>query len=159
MKPLVYIETTVASYLTARATRDMIAMARQQITMAWWEARLADFSPVVSQLVLDEAARGDTEAAQRRLLVLARFPLLEVTAECLRLARKFIRPGAMPEKAKDDALHLAISAVHRVDYLLTWNFRHIANAESRRLLERICTQSGYSFPSISTPDELMKGEL
>ena len=92
-------------------------------------------------------------------MVLGQFPLLEITAECLRLARHFIRPGAMPVKAKDDALHLAISAVHGVDYLLTWNFRHIANAESRRLLERICIQSSYSFPAISTPDELMKGDL
>ena len=76
-----------------------------------------------------------------------------------RLAAQFIRPGAMPTKAKDDALHLAVCAVHAIPYLLTWNFRHIANAQVRRVLGGICARAGYDFPTICTPDELMKGEL
>lgn len=107
MKPRLYIETTIVSYLTARPARDVIALARQQITQTWWIDRLPDFDPVVSQLVLDEAARGDEEAAKQRLRVLEDFPLLDATPVTFRLAAQFIRPGAMPTKAKDDALHLA----------------------------------------------------
>lgn len=159
MKPRLYIETTIVSYLTARPTRDVIALARQQITQTWWMDRLPDFDPVVSQLVLDEAARGDEEAAKQRLRVLENFPLLDATPVTFRLAAQFIRPGAMPTKAKDDALHLAVCAVHGIPYLLTWNFRHIANAQVRRVLGGICARAGYDIPIICTPDELMKGEL
>lgn len=159
MKPRLYIETTIVSYLTARPTRDVIALARQQITQAWWVDRLPDFNPVVSQLVLDEAARGDKGAAEHRLRALEDVPLLDATPAAFRLAAQFIRPGAMPAKAKDDALHLAVCAVHGIPYLLTWNFRHIANAQVRRVLGGVCARAGYAFPTICTPDELMKGEL
>lgn len=159
MNPRLYIETTIVSYLTARSSRDVIAQARQQITQAWWLERLADFDPVVSQLVLDEAARGDAAAAEQRLRVLENVPLLDATPVAFRLAAQFIRPGAMPLKAKDDALHLAVCAVHGIPYLLTWNFRHIANAQVRRVLSGVCTRAGYDFPTICTPEELMKGEL
>lgn len=158
MKPRLYLETTVVSYLTARPTRDVIALARQQITQTWWTGRLPDFDPVASQLVIDEAAQGDAAAAEQRLRALAEVPLLDATPATFRLAAQLIRPGAMPAKARDDALHLAICAVHCVPYLLTWNFRHIANAQVRRVLGGICVRAGYEFPTICTPDELMKGE-
>lgn len=96
----VYIETTIVSYLTARPARDVIALARQQITQTWWIDRLPDFDPVVSQLVFDEAARGDEEAAEQRLRVLENVPLLDATPAAFRLAAQFIRPGAMPTKAR-----------------------------------------------------------
>jgi predicted nucleic acid-binding protein len=150
LKPSVYIETTVASYLTARPTRDLIMMARQQSSEIWWQRRLPEFSPVISQLVLDEAGRGDPEAARRRLRVLRDFPILEVTAAAFRLAAQFVRPEAMPDNAKDDALHVALCAIHGISYLLTWNFRHIANAEIRRVLAGICTEAGYGLPTICT---------
>ena len=159
MNPRLYIETTIVSYVTARPTRDVIALARQQITQAWWKERLPDFTAVVSQLVLDEAARGDKAAAEQRLRVLEGFPLLDATSAAFRLGAQFIRSGAMPTKAKDDALHLGICAVHGIPYLLTWNFRHIANAQVRRVLAGVCARAGYVFPTICTPDELMKGEL
>ena len=162
MKPshaTVYIETTVASYLTARPTRDLIMMARQQSSQMWWRRRLPEFAPAISQLVLDEAARGDEQAARRRLDALRDFPILDATPEAFRLAARFIRPAAMPVKAKDDALHVALCAIHGVRYLLTWNFRHIANAETRHVLAGICAGAGYAFPTICTPDELMRGDL
>ena len=131
MKPQLYLETTIASYLAARPSRDVIALARQQITEAWWQTRRSDFRVCISQLVLDEAQRGDVEAARRRQTVLEGLPLLDAVPEAFRLASVFLRPGLMPSRAKDDALHLALCAVHRVPYLLTWNFRHLANAETR----------------------------
>ncbi len=159
VKPTLYIETTVVSYLTARPTRDVIMMGRQQVTQMWWQRRLADFAPTISQLVLDEAARGDADAARLRCAALARFALLNIDDRVLLLARRFIRPGALPIKAGDDAVHLALCAVHQVSFLLTWNFRHIANAETAVRLRQICLAAGYDFPTICTPDELMKGPL
>jgi len=129
MKPKLYLETTLASYLTARPTRDLIMSARQEITSLWWAQRLADFECVISQIVLDEAARGDAIAAKRRLAVLASFPLLEINREVAELAEQLIQAAALPANAVDDAGHIAVCAVHGVRFLLTWNFRHLANAE------------------------------
>jgi len=155
VKPTVYIETTVVSYLTAKPTRDVIVMARQQITMAWWKTQLPRFRPMISQLVLDEAARGDSEAASRRLNALKDFPIVDATPAAFSLAARFIRAEGMPARAKDDALHLALCAVHGISYLLTWNFRHLANAEIRLFLSGVCAKASYIFPIICTPDELM----
>jgi predicted nucleic acid-binding protein len=155
VKPAIYIETTVVSYLTAKPTRDLIVMARQQITMAWWKTQLPRFSPMISQLVLDEAMRGDSEAASRRLNALKNFPLVDATPAAFTLAARFIRAEGMPAKAKDDALHLALCAVHGLSYLLTWNFRHLANAELRLFLSGVCAKAGYILPTICTPDELI----
>lgn len=102
---------------------------------------------------------GNPEAAARRLKALEPYPLLDASPSAFKLADEFIRPGAMPAKAKDDSLHLAICAVHAVQFLLTWNFRHIANAETRNVLREICTRKGYPFPTICTPDEMMKGTI
>ncbi|MEI6073339.1 MAG: type II toxin-antitoxin system VapC family toxin [Verrucomicrobiae bacterium] len=159
MKPTVYIETTIPSYLTAASSCNLIAHARQEITRAWWQFRRNRFALVISQLVLEEAGRGNPEAAARRLKALEPYPLLDASPSAFKLADEFIRPGAMPAKAKDDSLHLAICAVHGVQFLLTWNFRHIANAETRNVLREICTRKGYPFPTICTPDEMMKGTI
>ncbi len=159
MKPLIYIESTVVSYLTARPIRDVVALARQQITQAWWERDLLRYRPVISQLVLDEVSRGDPEASRRRCEVLTGLPLLGTTPEAIQLARRFIRPDALPSKAKDDALHLALCAVHGIPYLLTWSFRHLANPMNRRTLEAICLARGCDCPTICTPDEMLKGTL
>jgi predicted nucleic acid-binding protein len=157
--PRVYVETTVVSYLTARPSRDLISAARQEITRTWWEGHLGEYDRVISQLVLDEAAGGDAEAARRRLACLEGLPLLAQDASATRLARRFVRPDCIPPKAKDDAMHLALCAVYGVPYLVTWNFRHLANAENRRMLRRLCEAAGYSLPTICTPDQLLKGEL
>lgn len=159
MKPRVYIETTIVSYLTARPTRDVIALARQEITRFWWHGEAAGYQRVISQLVLTEAAAGDPQAAQDRLAVLADLPLLESSPEMTRLAGRFVRPDCLPARAKDDAMHLAVCAVHAVPYLLTWNFRHLANPDNRRRLQFLCEKAGYELPLICTPDEMMKGEL
>jgi len=154
----VYIETTFVSYLTARPFRDLIVAGHQQITHDWWETRRKDFELCASQLVFQEAAAGDSEAANERLNVLATMTMLEVNVEAVSLAEGLVRAGALPSKAGNDALHIAIAAVHRVEYLLTWNCRHLANAAMRGQIETACAGKGYKAPVICTPEELMEAK-
>ena len=156
MPPRVYIETTFVSYLTARPSRDLIVAAHQQISRDWWDHRRSDYELCISQLVLQEAGDGDPQAAQERLRVLATKNLLGITEEAVALAEQLVQAGALPAKAENDALHIAVAAVHRIPYLLTWNCRHMANATIRGQIESICTGKGYRAPVICTPEELME---
>ncbi len=158
MKPRLYIETTIVSYLTARPTRDLTVTSRQQSTLAWWERRRGDFLCFASDTELDEAKAGDPQAAERRLEALTTIPVLEPREEATVLARKLTAAKAIPRAAASDALHIATAAVHGMHFLLTWNFRHIANAEMMDSIRAVCTQAGYICPVICTPDELMRGE-
>ena len=151
----VYIETSIVSYLTALPARDILAAAWQNATSRWWETQRPRFDLVTSQLVLDEASKGHPEAAQRRLGVLQVLVHLSMPDPVTELATALLNEGALPEKATDDALHVAVSAYHGVDYLLTWNCRHIDNAEMKPLMRSICVVHGYSCPEICTPLELM----
>src|SRR5205085_238609 len=129
MKRKVYLETTVVSYLTARPSRDLVVAAHQQITQDWWTNRRPDFDLYASQLVIQEASAGDVQIAQSRLAALDQIPLLGVNKEATSLARLLVEKGPIPKKAAVDALHIAIATAHGMDYLLTWNCKHIANAE------------------------------
>jgi|SRR6185369_2740210 len=155
MKPKLYLETSVVSYLTARPSHDLIRAAHQQVTRDWWDTR-SSFDLYVSQLVLDEAGAGDVEAASLRLAALRGVALLELTPETGSLAREILRRGGMPAKAYLDAAHVAVAAVHGLDYLLTWNCTHIANASMRGKIENICRAAGLDPPAICTPIELVK---
>lgn len=157
MRPSVYLETTVVSYLTARPTRDLVRAAHQQLTQEWWARRDA-FDLYVSQYVLDEAAAGDINAAALRLEALRDLPLLEITQEATALGRELLRAAALPTKAEIDALHIAVAAANGLDYLLTWNCSHIANAAMRPKIEAICRASGFEPPVICTPMELKEDE-
>lgn len=157
MKPKVYLETTVVSYLTAQASRDLIVAAHQKVTREWWERRRRRFDLYCSQLVVREATAGDKKAAARRLEVLLPFPLLEINQAASRLARDLLTEAALPKKAAEDALHIALAAVHGMDYLLTWNCKHIANAEMRNAVGVVCSLHGCGPPVICTPEELMGG--
>jgi predicted nucleic acid-binding protein len=154
----VYIETSVVSYLTALPARDLLVAAWQSATLQWWQNRRADFELCTSQLVLDEAAAGHPEAAERRRRSLANIPILPITSAVSDLAASLLKEGALPEKAADDALHLAIAAYHGVDYLLTWNCRHLDNAEMKPMMRSVCAVHGYVCPEICTPLELMGDE-
>ena len=156
MKERVYIETTFVSYLTARPSRDLIVAGHQQITHDWWDARRGDYELCVSQLVLQEAGDGDPQAARERLDVLATMTVLEIKEEAVELAEELVRAGALPPKAGNDALHIAIAAIHRVPYLLTWNCRHMANATMRAQIESVCARKGFKAPIICTPEEMME---
>lgn len=155
MKPKVYLETTIVSYLTAEPTRDVVQAAHQRLTREWWDRR-ERFDLFVSQTVITEAAGGNAEAASRRLAALDGIATLAVTAEAADLATQFVRAQAMPEKAAVDALHVAIAVVNGMDYVLTWNCTHIANAAIRDKIERTCREAGFEPPIICTPEELME---
>lgn len=155
--PTLYLETSVLSYLAARPARDVVTAARQQVAHDWWGTRREGFVLYVSQAVLGEAAAGDPAEAARRLALVAGVPLLDITAEAASLAQRLQALAAFPARAGVDALHVALATVHGVDYLLTWNLRHIANAERRPRIERACRAAGYRPPVICTPDELMGG--
>ena len=154
-KETVYIETSVVSYLTARPTGDLVAAAWQKITVDWWETQRQRFELRASEVTVGEAARGDAEARKRRLSALARVALLPVTDAAIELSKALVRGGAVPARAETDALHVAVAAVHGVDYLLTWNCRHLDNAEAKPAMRRICAECGHVVPEICTPQELM----
>jgi len=153
----VYLETSIISYLAARPSRDLVTAARQQVTREWWARRRASFVVYVSEAVIAEARVGDQAAANRRTEILAKLPLLEITPEAVQLAGAIARTLRLPRRAAADALHIATAAVHAIDFLLTWNSTHIANAELRPMVEQACRAGGHAAPILCTPDELMGG--
>lgn len=154
LKPCVYVETSVISYLASRPSRDVIVAGHQQITFEWWDARDA-WQLFVSPLVIREAGAGDTEAAARRLTFANGLTVLPITDAAQALAAALLADAALPATAAEDALHIGIASVHRMEYLLTWNCRHIANASKRTVISTLCQQNGYQPPIICTPEELL----
>ncbi len=154
----VYIETSVISYLTAQPSRDLRAAAWQQITAQWWQQEGPKYDLFTSALVAAEASRGDPQAAERRLHVLADLPELASGEEAEHLAAKLMADGGVPVGSEGDAFHIAIAAIHEVDYLLTWNCRHIDNAATKPIIRSICAVTGYTCPEICTPLELLSEE-
>jgi hypothetical protein len=157
MNPKTYVETTIISYLTARPSRDLVRAAHQQVTEEWWRGRAAH-DLYISQFVIDEAGRGDPKAAARRLEAIRGIPLLDLTVDVGALATDLLTKGGLPEKARVDALHVATATVNGMDYLLTWNCKHIANATLRGKIEEICRSAGFAPPIICTPIELSGDE-
>lgn len=155
MKKSVYIETSIPSYLTARPSRDVRAAAWQQITAQWWDEVRDQYELFMSALVIAEASDGHPEAAARRLEALQGIAELVIDKEIQAFSEKLIAEGGIPEVAKADALHVAVAAAHGMDYLLTWNCRHIDNATRKPIIRAICAASGYSYPEICTPMELL----
>ena len=149
----VYLETTIVSYLTARRSRVVVLAAHQALTRDWWRGRTA-YQLRVSQLVIDEAAVGDSLLRVRRLRALQGISVLPLTDAATRLARELVRKGALPEKATVDAFHIGVAAAHEVAYLLTWNCKHLANATMRSTIEAVCRSEGLTPPIICTPEEL-----
>jgi hypothetical protein len=152
---IVYIETTVVSLLVAGTSRDVATAGQQQTTRDWWRLRRSVFQCVTSDETLAEAARGDSAQAQQRLAALAGFPVLPITVEEEHLAAEFLSTGCLPATARSDALHLALATRAEVDFLLTWNCRHLANAQILRRLEREAIRLGWELPTVCTPLELM----
>jgi hypothetical protein len=150
----VYVETSIVGYLTARSRDAVIFQARQELTRNWWQNRRAHYDLVISQLVLDEAARGDDEAAEERLRLLVGIPLLLTEDPRIdAITDELLAARLLPEKARSDATHVAIAAIHAVDYLLTWNCKHIANADTLPKVYRLLTDTGYFPPLVVTPEE------
>ncbi len=152
----VYLETTIISYLAAAPSRDLIKAARQEVTREWWSKCRDAYAVYASQVVARESREGDPSAAARRLDLLFEVPLLDVTDDAINLATALISQGLLPNVAGDDALHLGVAAVHGMDYLLTWNCTHLANATFRDRISFWLMERGYYPPSVCTPDELME---
>lgn len=151
----IYIETSIVSYLTARPSSNLIASARQKETIDWWETRKDRFDSYISEVVIEEASRGDESAASRRLTALENIHVLVLNNASIELAKILIEEGGIPRKAMDDALHVAIAAVYGMDFLLTWNCRHIDNAEMKPRIRKIIENQRYQCPGIAIPTELM----
>lgn len=153
--PAVYLETTIISYLAARPSRDIVVAGHQASTREWWDRRRQDFELFVSQIVVDEASAGDEGAASRRLALIEDIPKLELTPKAVQIAKALLESGAVPDAAKVDALHVALAAAHGMDFLLTWNCKHIANAELLGSIGDVCVANDVEPPVICTPVELM----
>jgi predicted nucleic acid-binding protein len=153
-----YIETSIVSYLVSRPSRDVRVAAWQEITNQWWEQERPKYELFTSELVITEAGRGDADTAQKRLNLLKDVPILAIDDATERFAAQLIRDGCVPAKAQADALHIASASVHGLDYLLTWNCRHIDNAAAKPLIRSICAIIGNPYPEICTPLELLSEE-
>ncbi len=157
MSETVYIETSILGYLTARPSRNLVVAANVQVTREWWDTRRSDFQLYTSQAVVKEVSQGDAEIASRRLEILRDFSLLELNQSVLDLAEQFLGRSNLPSKADVDAVHIATATVHGIDYLLTWNCKHIANAQIQGKLAEISLDFGYELPILCTPYELLEG--
>jgi predicted nucleic acid-binding protein len=134
----------------------VVIAAHQELTLQWWEQRTAVFTVVVSELVREETSRGDPAASAERLAAIEDLPILAISDEAVSLAGRLVGSGPIPESAAADALHIAIAAVNGVDYLLTWNCKHLANAVHQSQIEAMVEKAGYACPAICTPEELME---
>jgi len=152
----VYLETSVISYLAARPSRDLIVAGEQKATWDWWENDKRRYHLFISQTVVREASLGDPNAARRRLGFLEGIDLLDLGEDTFQLTESLITRHAVPEKARADALHIAVAAVNSVDYLLIWNCKHINNPHTRRLNNSVCTEGGHDPPVLCTPREIME---
>ncbi|MCZ8358693.1 MAG: type II toxin-antitoxin system VapC family toxin [Microcystis sp. LE19-388.1G] len=157
MSETVYIETSILGYLTARPSRDLIVTANIEVTREWWNTRRGDFQLYSSQAVVKETSQGDVVIASQRLEILANLSLLDLNQAVLDLAEQFLERSNLPAKADIDAVHIAVATVHGMDYLLTWNCKHIANAQIQGKLAEISLDFGYELPILCTPYELLGG--
>lgn len=151
----VYIETTIPSYLTARPALQVIQAGHQLSTRRWWEEHRGSFELFTSLVTIQEAREGDHEAAQKRLDSLKEVPLLAVTPEVEFIAQRLLDEQLLPISADRDSLHIGVAVFHEMDFLLTWNIRHIANAQIRKKLRVFVESLGYSLPTICSPEELL----
>lgn len=156
MKPYIYIETSVISYLTAKPSKDLVKLACQQMTKSWWNAGRLETSHFISPYVVEETNAGDPVAAAERIKAIQIIPVLPITTEIPALAEFLLLGGGLPPKARLDALHIACAAYHEMDVLLTWNCTHIANPSQLPVMRGLCAAKGYKLPELVTPFELME---
>ena len=154
--PSAYIETTVVGHLTGRILDDPIVAGRQKVTRLWWPIAIKEYELFVSSVVADECSAGNADAAQGRMDIVNSLSFLAISPITDQLAADLIAKHAVPVTEPRDALHIAISAVNRIEYSVSWNFKHIVNPKSRAGIERVCEEAGFSPPMICTPDELLE---
>ena len=154
----VNIETSIVSYLCHRASSQVVMAARQLLTHQWWNHERANYDLVISQYVIDEASAGDATLAAERLQSLEGIPLLPLDPDIALIADEIMARAILPPKARTDALHIAIVAHHRIQYLLTWNCRHIANARILPRIHEVLTDLFIPIPIICTPEEMLAND-
>jgi len=158
MPETVFIESTIPSYYVARRSRDILQAARQELTIDWWTFRRNDYVLYTSLPVLNEVMRGESDLASARMELLKDIPLLAMNEAVISVAESFIEKRIIPSKVAEDALHISCAAVHGMDYLLTWNCRHIANPHIQRSIRLALKDLGFEMPVICTPEEFMENE-
>ncbi len=151
----IYIETSFFSYITARLSNNLIDAARQQVSFDWWEKYSKTFSLFVSDTVIAEAEQGDTIAAEKRLNFIKsnNIPILDIDDKSIVLAEKIFNEIHFPVNAKEDSVHIAVAITNKMDYLLSWNFRHIANVHFKKKIELFCDEHDYNMPILCSPEE------
>jgi hypothetical protein len=154
--PTVYLDTSVPSYLTARPARDRSIMRMQRISCLWWNAYRSRFNVYVSEVVLEEAANGNEEAAIRRTESISAFTSLDLTEEARSLAELILTETRLPESVRTDAQHAAIAATNDIEVVMTWNSKHLANPEIIPKVRRACERGGFSCPDICRPDNVIR---
>lgn len=154
MPASVYVESSIISYLTSRPSRDIVKAARQAITSDWWLNCKSQYEVYISALVEEEISNGDPIAAAKRLEAVADISSIFITFEAQLLADALVTSKAIPDNSVRDALHIAIAATQGIDYLLTWNFKHINNAETKALIAHIVETDGWICPILCSPEEL-----
>ena len=152
----IYFETSFFGYLTSRPSRDLLKAARQQVTLELWDLRQTAFTPLISGLVLQEAARGDPQAALLRLQACEQADSLQISLDAQNLGQRLIDAGAVPQTEPEDALHLALATLAQVDYIVTWNFAHMVGPSAKALLSKHIERLGYTAPLLTTPEELLE---
>ncbi len=158
MKQKVYLETTIPSFVTSQPSRDIVIAGKQEISREWWRDRRELFEMYISPFVIEEAKKGDAEAAEKRMQLIRNIPILADDEEVRKIAETIIQGGLIPKKASADAFHIAVATRHGIDILLTWNCTHIANAQILKRIEKIVELLNYELPVICTPYELMEEE-
>lgn len=158
MKPKVYIETSIISYLTARRSTDLVVLTNQLLTIEWWENHRTRFDTFVSEPVINEIEKGNAQMAKLRLDAVREIRVLVLTDEAGELAEHIISKRVLPPHASVDILHISIASVYKMDFLLSLNCRHIANAVIYKRISNICTSLGYKPPTVCTPLQMLEME-
>jgi hypothetical protein len=154
-KKKIYLESSVISYYANRRSHNFIVAAYQEITQEWWGNELPKYNAFISQFVIDEIERGDTNQAENRMKAIANFPLVELTDQVLELAERYLSKLSIPRKSRIDAFHIAASVVNGMDFIVSWNFHHIANVFVKEKIRKINDNLGIFTPEICTPEELI----
>jgi predicted nucleic acid-binding protein len=153
--PTAYIETTIPSYYTANNARSILQASRQLATREWWDGGCSNFELVTSTETLNEVAAGAISMARVRLDMLRGIRVLPLTEESAVLARSLVASGLVPAIASPDAVHIALASVYQIDFLVTWNFKHIANPHIRERMRKKINDAGYRMPVMCSPEELL----
>ena len=155
--PWVYVDPTVISYLVADPSGNAKLAAWQQESRRFWNNFQNQFAFVVSGTVVNEISKGDAIQVRKRQAIIAHLPRLPFSAEAAALTQLLLAARAVPETEEADAEHIAIATAHSVDYLVSWNHRHLVNQNQLRQINRVCEVAGYRPVIICTPTTLMEG--